>query len=68
VKGRRCWARKAGARVVWVTFDNGQDVTLPRIPMQKVSNGIKFRTSQVPLGLIYAVTVHRSQGMTLNRA
>jgi ATP-dependent exoDNAse (exonuclease V) alpha subunit len=67
VKSRRCWARKARPRIVWVTLDNDQNVTLPRIPMQKVSNGIKFRRWQVPLRLIYAGTVHCSQGMTLNR-
>jgi hypothetical protein len=51
-----------------VTLDNGQDVTLPRIPIQRISNCIKFRRWQVPLRLISAGAVHRSQGMTLNRA
>jgi hypothetical protein len=36
--------------------------------MEKVSNGIKFSRWQVLLKLICAGTVHRSQGMTLNRA
>jgi hypothetical protein len=67
VKGRRCWACKARPRIVWVTLDNDQNVILPRIPMQKVSNDIKFRRWQVPLRLIYAGRVHRSQGIALNR-
>jgi hypothetical protein len=36
--------------------------------MEKISNGIQFSESQVRLKLIYAGKVHRSQGMTLNKA
>jgi hypothetical protein len=67
VKGSHCWAQVT-QRAGWVTLDNDQNVTLPRIPTQKVANGIKFRRWQIPLKLVYAGTVHCSQGMTLNRA
>jgi hypothetical protein len=36
--------------------------------MEKDCNGMKFQRWQVPVRLIFAGTVHRSQGMTLNRA
>jgi hypothetical protein len=36
--------------------------------MGKVSNGMKFAGWQVPLRLIFAGTVHRSQDMTLHKA
>jgi hypothetical protein len=36
--------------------------------MEKTSNGMKFARWQVPIRLVYAGTVHRSQGMTLQRA
>jgi hypothetical protein len=36
--------------------------------MEKLSNGMKFARWQVPIRLIYAGTVHRSEGMNLDRA
>jgi hypothetical protein len=67
VKGRRCWIVNANRRVVVIRLDTGEEITLPRIPMEKVSNGMKFARWQVPLKLIFAGTVHRSQGMTLTK-
>jgi ATP-dependent exoDNAse (exonuclease V) alpha subunit len=67
-KGRRCNADELGARNVVVRFDDGHRHTLPRIPMDKSSNGMKFSRWQVPLKLVFAGTVHRSQGMTLGRS
>jgi ATP-dependent exoDNAse (exonuclease V) alpha subunit len=49
-------------------LDTKEELTLSRIPMEKVSNGIKFARWQVPILLIYVGIVHRSQGMTLGRA
>jgi hypothetical protein len=49
-------------------LDNGQEITFPRIPMEKDSNGLKFVRWQIPLRLVFAGTVHRSQEMTLGRA
>jgi hypothetical protein len=54
--------------VAVIRLDIGEELTLPRIPMKKVSHGMKFARWQVPLRLIFAGTVHRSQGMTLHKA
>jgi hypothetical protein len=35
--------------------------------MEKVTNGMRFKRWQLPLRLMFAGTVHRSQGMTLGR-
>jgi ATP-dependent exoDNAse (exonuclease V) alpha subunit len=55
-------------RTVVFQFEDGETRALTRIPMEKTSNGIKFIPCQLPLQLIFAGTVHRSQGMTLQRA
>jgi hypothetical protein len=68
VKGRRCWALESSDRLILTRLDNQQELPLPRMPMEKVASGIKFSRMQVPIKLIYAGTVHRSQGMTLHRA
>jgi hypothetical protein len=68
VKRRRCWAVNLNKRVAVVKLDTKEELTLSRIPMEKISNGIKFTRWQVPIRLIYAGTVHRSQRMTLGRA
>jgi hypothetical protein len=66
-KGRRCSARNIRHRTVVVDFDGGDARTLTRMPMEKVTNGMRFKRWQVPLRLMFAGTVHRSQGMTLSR-
>jgi hypothetical protein len=66
-KGRRCTAKHVGEQTVVVQFDDGVIITLPRMALNKQSNGIVFKRYQVPLRLIFAGTVHRAQGMTLNR-
>jgi hypothetical protein len=68
VKGRRYWAVDLNERVVVMKLDTKEELTLFRIPIEKVSNGIKFARWQIPIQLIYADTVHSSQGMTLDRA
>jgi hypothetical protein len=49
-------------------FEGGETRALTRIPMEKTSNGMKSIRCQLPLPLIFAGTVHRSQGMTLQWA
>jgi hypothetical protein len=66
-KGRRCRARQIRNRTVVLEFDDGEKV-LTRIPMEKNSNGMTFVRWQLPLRSVFAGTVHRSQGMTLDRA
>jgi hypothetical protein len=43
-------------------------MALTKTPMEKTSNGMKFIGRQLLLRLIFAGTVHRSQGVTLQRA
>jgi hypothetical protein len=67
-KGRRCFALALLHRAVVVKFDDGVERTLTRIPMEKVTNGMKFQRWQIPLKLVFAGTVHRAQGTTLSRS
>jgi hypothetical protein len=67
-KGRRCSVKQLRQRTIVVEFDDGSERTLARIPMEKVTNGMKFQRWQIPVRLMFAGTVHRSQGMTLARA
>jgi hypothetical protein len=60
--------RDAKERVAVIQFHSGEQLALSPIPMEKESHRMRFSLWQVPLKLIYAGTVHRSQGMTLNRA
>jgi hypothetical protein len=67
-KGRRCAAREMGNRTLVVSFGPEVEYTFGAIRMDKKLNGVEFVRWQVPFRLIYAGTVHRSQGMTLDRA
>jgi ATP-dependent exoDNAse (exonuclease V) alpha subunit len=67
-KGRRCRAIQMKNRTVVVQFDDDETRILTRIPMEKTSNGMKFVRFQLLLRLVFAGTVHRSQGMTIERA
>jgi hypothetical protein len=68
-KGGRCRAVQLRNRTVVLEFDDGETRTRTRIPMEeKGSNGMQFVTCQLPLRLIFAGTVHKSQGMTLQRS
>jgi hypothetical protein len=67
-KGGRCRASQVLNRTVVLHFDDGQTRVLTRIPMEQTSNGMTFREWQPPLKLLFAGTVYRSQGMTLQRA
>jgi hypothetical protein len=51
-----------------VKLEINKELSLSRIAIEKKSNGMTFARCQVPLRLIYAGTVHRSQGMTLEGA
>jgi hypothetical protein len=53
--------------VVVVKLETKEALALSRILLEKVSSGIKFPRWQLLLWLIYAGTVHGSQGMTLGR-
>jgi hypothetical protein len=64
-KGRRCTAVDMRYRTIVLQFDDGQTFTLTKIPFDKCLNGMTFRQWQVPIREVFAGTVHRSQGMTL---
>jgi hypothetical protein len=42
VKGRRYWVLDAKEPVAVIRFESGEELGLSRIPMEKMSNGIKF--------------------------
>jgi hypothetical protein len=67
-KGRRCLARAMGHLTLVVSFGPEAEYTFGPIRMEKKLNGAEFVRWQVPFRLMYAGTVHRSQGMTLDRA
>jgi hypothetical protein len=67
-KGRRCLARGMGHLTFVVLFGPEAEYTFGPIRIDKKLNGVEFVRSQVPFRLMYAGTVHRSQGMTLDRA
>jgi hypothetical protein len=68
VKGRRCCVTQIKNRIVVFQFEDGETRELTRISMEKTSNWMKFIRCQLLLRPIFAGTVHRPQGMTLQRA
>jgi ethanolamine utilization protein EutP (predicted NTPase) len=67
VKGQRYRAIQTTNRTVVFQFEDSEIGALKRIPMEETSKGMKFIRCQLPLRLIFAGTVHRSQGVTLQR-
>jgi hypothetical protein len=65
IKGRRCRAMQMKNRTVVFQFKNGEAMSLTEISMEKTSSGMKFIGRQLLWRLIFAETVHRSQGMAL---
>jgi hypothetical protein len=68
VKNRPCRVIQIKNRRVVFPFEDGETRALTRVPMEKTSNGMKCIRYQLPLWLIFAGTVHRSQVMTFQRA
>jgi hypothetical protein len=60
-RGRQCSAREQRNRTLVVEFDEGSETTLGRMPMEKVTNGMRFPRWQIPVKLVFVGTVHRSQ-------
>jgi hypothetical protein len=49
-------------------FKNGETMALPKTFMERTLYGMKFIERQLRLRLIFAGTVHRSQGLTIQQA
>jgi ATP-dependent exoDNAse (exonuclease V) alpha subunit len=57
------------AESVWVAFDNGETVNIPQRSSQFDPQREDSATmTQIPLRPAYALTIHKSQGLTLNSA
>jgi ATP-dependent exoDNAse (exonuclease V) alpha subunit len=68
IKGRRCRAMQMKNRTVVFQFKNGETMALTKTRMGKTPNKMKFMGRQLLLRPIFAGTVYKSQGMTLQRA
>lgn len=66
-KNKRCYVVKRTQKWVVVEFEDKSQATIPRINFPGETYGISFIRHQIPLRPIYAGTIHKSQGLTLDR-
>ena len=65
-KNKRCYVISRTENTVIVQFEDKSTATIPRINFPGETNGIVFTRHQIPLKPIFAGTIHKSQGLTLN--
>ena len=69
VNGLRGTVKDMNAESVWVAFENGETVNIPKRSSQFDPQREDSATmTQIPLRPAYALTIHKSQGLTLNSA
>ena len=66
-KNKRCYVTGRTQNCVFVEFEDRSTTTIPRINFPGETNGIIFTRHQIPLKPIFAGTIHKSQGLTLNK-
>lgn len=66
-KNKRCYVIERTQNCVVVEFEDKTTATIPRINFQGETDGIIFTRHQIPLKPIFAGTIHKSQGLTLDR-
>ena len=67
VKNRRCWIENVGNKLVIVKFEDGTTFPLSRIEFHSYYGGLNFIRKHIPLKYAFAVTLHKSQGITLSK-